>query len=103
VFRQDENMYVYLEAYQPAADKTQPMLATVAFYRGTVKAFESAPLRISEGLNPKSKAVSLRFSLPLESVPPGAYTCQVTVLQPAQKKFAVWRAPVVLLARQAMP
>ena len=72
VFRQDENMNVYLEAYQPAAEKTLPMMATVAFYRGTVKAFESAPLRIADGLDPKSKAVPLRFSLPLERVQPGS-------------------------------
>ena len=72
VFRQDENMNVYLEAYQPTAEKTLPMMATVAFYRGTVKAFESAPLRIADGLDPKSKAVPLRFSLPLERVQPGS-------------------------------
>ena len=101
VFRQDENMNVYLEAYQPTAEKTLPITATAAFYRGTVKAFESAPLRIADGLDPKSKAVPLRFSLPLERVQPGSYTCQVTVLQPGLKEFAVWRAPVVLLARQA--
>ena len=37
VFRKDEDMFVYLEAYQPGMDKTQLMVATVSFFRGGVK------------------------------------------------------------------
>lgn len=97
VFRQDQNMYVYLEAYQPAASATQPLMATVSFYRGKVKTFETEPLRVAEGLNPKTKAVPLKFSVPLGKLRPGKYTCQVSVLDPAAQKFAFWRAPMVLL------
>ncbi len=39
VFRNDQNMYVYLEAYEPAAETTQPVVANVSFYRGKVKGF----------------------------------------------------------------
>ena len=49
VFRKDQDMFVYLEAYQPDADTTQPLVASVSFYRGKVKAFETAPLQITEG------------------------------------------------------
>jgi hypothetical protein len=73
------------------------MVATVSFFRGKVKAFETAPLQITEGLNLKSKAVPMRFSVPLEKLQPGKYTCQVSVLNPTEKKFAVWRSPMVLL------
>ena len=97
VFRTDQNLYVYLEAYEPAAETTEPVMATVSFYRGKVKAFETEPLRVSEGLNPKTKAVPLRFSVPLAKLKPGKYTCQVSVLDPSAGKFAFWRAPVVLL------
>lgn len=97
VFRTDQNLYVYLEAYQPTAETTQPVVANVGFYRGKVKAFETEPLRVSEGLNPKTKAVPLRFSVPLAKLKPGKYTCQVSVLDPAAQKFAFWRAPVVIL------
>jgi len=97
VFRKDQDLYVYLEAYQPAAEKTQPMLAAVSFYRGKVKAFETAPLRITEGLNPKSKAVPVSFSVPMAQLQPGRYTCQVSVLLPSAQKFAVWRSNMVVL------
>ena len=37
----------------------------VSFYRGKVKAFETAPLQITEGLDAKTKALPIRFSVPL--------------------------------------
>jgi VWFA-related protein len=97
VFRNDQDMYVYLETYQPAAEKTELMVASVSFYRGKVKAFETAPLKITAGLNAKSKAVPVSFSVPLGKLQPGRYTCQVNVLNPSEQKFAVWRSPIVLL------
>jgi hypothetical protein len=101
VFRRDQDLYVYLEAYQPGVEKTQLMVATVSFYRGSVKTFESAPLEISDGLNAKSKAVPMRFSLPLAKLQPGRYTCQVSVIQPGVQKFAVWRSAMVVLPATA--
>ena len=97
VFRKDEDMYVYLEAYQPGAEKTQLMVATVSFFRGSTKAFETAPLQVTDGLNAKSKAVPLRFSLPLGKLQPGRYTCQVSVIDPGAQRMAIWRSPMVLL------
>ncbi len=97
VFNKSQELYVYLEAYEPAAAATQPIVASVAFYRGKTKAFESAPLEVSQGLNDKSKALPVRFSLPLAKLQPGRYTCQVSVLDPTAQKFAFWRAPMVVL------
>jgi VWFA-related protein len=97
VFKKDQDMYVYLEAYEPTAESTQPLVATVSFYRGKVKAFETAPLQVAEGLNAKSKAVPLRFSFPLAKLQPGRYDCQVSVLDPSGQKFNFWRAPVMVL------
>lgn len=97
VFRKQQEMYVYLEAYQPAATQTETMVASVSFFRGKVKAFETAPVQITSGLNEKSKAVPVRFSVPLAELQPGRYTCQVNVLNPGAQKFAVWRSPMVVL------
>src|SRR5471032_2686600 len=97
VFRKDQDMYVYLEAYQPEAETTKPITASVSFYRGKVKAFETDPLEITAGLNAKSKALPVRFSVPMAKLQPGKYTCQVSVLDPASQKFAFWSASMVLL------
>ncbi len=96
VFKKGQDMFVYLQAYEPSADATQPLVASVSFIRGKVKAFESAPLQVNDGLDPKSKAVALKFSLPLTKLAPGKYTCQVSVYNPTEQKFAFWRAPVML-------
>ncbi|MEO8593172.1 MAG: VWA domain-containing protein [Candidatus Solibacter sp.] len=97
VFKKEQDMYVFLQAYQPDAQTTQPLVATVSFYRGKVKAFETAPLQITEGLDAKTKALPVRFSVPLGKLQPGRYTCQVSVLDPQAQKFAFWRAPIVMV------
>jgi hypothetical protein len=97
VFNKAQEMYVYLEAYQPAATTTEPLVASVTFYRGKTKAFETAPLQVTQGLNSTSKGVPLKFSVPLAKLQPGRYTCQVSVLDPTAQRFAFWRAPMMLL------
>ena len=97
VFKKDQDMFVFLQAYEPEATTTQPLVASVSFYRGKVKAFETAPVEIKDGLDPKSKAVPVKFSVPLSKLQPGRYTCQVSVLDPQGQKFSFWRAPIVML------
>ena len=97
VFSKSRDMYVYLQAYERNATSTQPLVAFVTFYRGQSKAFETTPLEVVDGLDPKSKALPLRFSLSLSKLPAGEYNCQVTVLDPAGQKAAFWQAPVMLV------
>jgi VWFA-related protein len=97
VFSKSRELYVYLQAYERAAATTEPLVAFVTFYRGQTKAFETAPLAVVDGLDPKSKAVPLRFSLSLGKLQPGEYNCQVSVLDPAGKKVAFWQAPIMLV------
>jgi len=97
VFSKSRAMYVYLQAYERAATSTQPLVAFVTFYRGQTKAFETSPLPVTDGLDPKSKALPLRFNLSLDKLPAGEYTCQVTVLDPGARKAAFWEAPVMLV------
>jgi VWFA-related protein len=97
VFSKSRDLYVFLQAYERSATVTQPLVAFVSFYRGDVKTFETTPLAVSDGLEAKTKAVPLRFSVPLETVAPGRYDCQVTVLDPNGQKVAFWRAPVVVV------
>jgi VWFA-related protein len=97
VFSREREMYVFVQAYQRGQTATQPLVAFVSFYRGDVKAFETTPLAVTEGLDPKTKAVPVRFSLPLASLSPGRYDCQVTVLDATAQKVAFWRAPIVIV------
>jgi VWFA-related protein len=97
VFSRGRDLYVFVQAYQRGQTSTQPLVAFVSFYRGDVKAFETTPLAVTEGFDPKTKAVPLRFSVALESLTPGRYDCQVTVLDATARKVAFWRAPIVVV------
>ena len=97
VFNKNRDMYIYLQAYERAATTTQPMVAFVTFYRGQTKAFETAPVPITDGLDPKTKALPIRFNIALDKLPVGEYKCQVTVLDPGDQKVAYWQAPVMLV------
>ena len=97
VFSRARDLYVFVQAYERNQTSTQPLVAFVSFYRGDVKAFETTPLAVTDGLDPKTKAVPLRFNLSLENLSTGPYDCQVTVLDPSAQKIAVWRAPIVVI------
>jgi hypothetical protein len=97
VFSRSRDMYVYLQAYEPGAATVQPLVAFVTFYRGDQKAFETAPLPATEAMANKLKTVPLRFQFALSKLPPGRYTCQVTVLDPASNKAAFWQKPIMLV------
>jgi len=97
VFSRSRDLYVYLQAYERTATTMQPLVAFVTFYRDGVKALETAPLPVTDGLDPKSKAIPLRFSVPLEKLSPGQYDCQVTVLDPTNQKAAFWEAPIAIV------
>jgi hypothetical protein len=97
VFSKSHDMFVYLQAYERGATSTQPLIAYVTFYRGQTKAFETTRMAVTEGMDPKSKALPLRFSLALNKLPAGKYECQVTVIDPTGQKAAFWQAPVLLV------
>jgi hypothetical protein len=97
VFSVKRDLYIYLQAYERNATTTKPLVAFVSFYQGDVKVFETSPIPVVDGLHERSKAVPIRVSVPLQSLQPGRYECQVTILEPGTQKIAFWRAPVVMV------
>ena len=96
-YSRGREMHVYLQAYQRAAATIEPMTAFVTFYRGADKILDAPPVAIVDGLDPRSKAVPIRFSVPLDGLTPGRYDCQVSVLDASSQKVAFWRAPIVVV------
>jgi VWFA-related protein len=94
VFRQSQNMYVYLQAYEPGVTTVQPLVAFVSFYSEQTKTFETQPMEMTSGLNNRLQTMPFSFSIPMSQVPPGEYDCQISVLDPTGKKAAFWQAQV---------
>ncbi len=75
----------------------EPLAGFVSFYQRGSKVFETPVLAFTSGLDPKSKAVPLSFSVPLRTLAPGKYDLQVTVAKPGSDKVAFWRASMVIV------
>jgi VWFA-related protein len=97
VFSKTRQMYVYLQAYEQGVDTTQPLVAFVSLYRGSSKVFETPPRQVTESMANRLKTMPLRFDLTLDQLAPGAYNCQVTVLDPTGQKAAFWQAPIIVV------
>src|SRR3984957_11316798 len=94
VFRQNQSMYVYLQAYEQGASGKQPLVAFVSLYNEQTKAFESQPLEMTRELNSHLQTMPFSFSIPLSQLAPGEYACQVSVLDPTGQKASFWQAQV---------
>jgi len=97
VFHATSDMYVFLEAFEPGATATQPLVAYVTFVRGQAKVMETPPVKIADGLDPKSHMLPIKLSFSLGQLKPGEYNCEVTVLDPTGRKAAFWQAPVMVV------
>lgn len=97
VFRRNQDLYIYLQAYQQYAPKERPLVAYVSFYRRDKKQYETRPIEITQGRKDELRTISLRFHIPLAHLPLGEYECQVSVLDPDGGKAAFWRAPILVI------
>ncbi len=97
VFNKNHSMRVYLQAYERDAPAAQPLVATVSFYRGQEKAFETQPIEVTKAWNNRLKTLPLQFDIALNQLLPGKYDCQITVLNPEAQKVAFWQAPVMIV------
>jgi VWFA-related protein len=97
VFSRSRDLYIYLQAYEREATTTQPVTAFVTFYRGSERVMRMPARVVEEGLHPRSKAVPVRLTIPLEDLVPGEYICQVTILETTGQKAAFWQAPILVV------
>jgi len=125
VFSATQHLFLYYEVYDPArpavADSTRGadsgrdtdsrrekdtkpgirLLSNVAFFQGKAKAYESSLVELTELNARERKAAVFQLDVPLTSLRPGFYTCQVNVIDDAGGHFLFPR--VALLIRQESP
>ena len=103
VFRKDQNLYVYLEIYDPTTNEAQgkpSVAATLSFYRGKTKSFESQPVRLDAFAVKRAQTLPLELQAPLAQLAPGRYTCQVNIVDENGRKFGFARTEIVVLPNQ---
>jgi VWFA-related protein len=118
VFRQDQHMYLLYEVYDPAhagaagaaiaippakddkAGKTpsEPVrvMTSIEFLQGSAKAFETPLIQATQLNEPDRGAVAFQFDVPLTDLKPGAYICQINVIDDAGGTFTFPRTAVLI-------
>jgi VWFA-related protein len=91
-----QRMYFYFEVYDPAVAPTGApnVRASLAFYRGRVKVFETPVVARTAIDDPDRKAAVFQLQLPAADLRPGLYTCQVNVIDEVSGQFAFPRLAV---------
>jgi VWFA-related protein len=97
VFSKGRDFYVYLQAYQQSVATAKPFVAFVSFYQGQTKVFETQPMAVTPAATSRLGTAPLSFSIGLNQLPPGQYDCQVTVLDPTDRKGTFWQGQIMLV------
>jgi VWFA-related protein len=97
VFSAGRQIYVYLQAYEEGATVAKPIVAFVSLYQGQKKVFETQPVAVTPAALSRLGTVPLNFTIGLTELPPGQYDCQVTILDPTDKKGSFWQAPILIV------
>lgn len=110
VFRPGQNLFVYLEVYDPTVPENLPqnfhltsVAADLALYNGTQKVLETAPVHVNRPDAKRVNTIPLHLEASLKDVKPGKYVCQVNLIDELGRKFAFPRVPVVLLPAAVAP
>ena len=124
VFRQDQHLYLLYEVYDPAkaigaeatasaagsaapappkkekSGKNAPppvrVMTSIEFLSGSAKAFETPLVQATQLNDPARGAVAFQFDLPLASLKPGTYICQINVIDDAGGSFTFPRTAVLI-------
>jgi VWFA-related protein len=109
VFRQDQHLYLLYEVYDPTREKLPDnhpkgakagisLLSSLELLQGSTKVYES-PLVQAKEINVDGRnAASIQLDVPLSSLKPGTYVCQLNVVDDAGGSFAFPR--FALLVRE---
>ncbi len=114
VFRQDQHLYLLYEIYAPARAKpaadapkgTKPgidLLSSLELIQGSAKVYET-PLVEVRAINVEGRdAVAIELDVPLGTLKPGPYLCQLNVIDDAQGSFAFPRFAILVREPVAPP
>ncbi|HKN77431.1 MAG TPA: VWA domain-containing protein [Candidatus Acidoferrum sp.] len=80
----------------PHSKESIHVLTSIEFLQGNVKVYESKQVAATEVTAPDRKAVVFQIDLPLQSLKPGLYVCQVNVIDDVAGNFAFPRWPILI-------
>jgi VWFA-related protein len=106
VFRQDQHLYFLYEVYDPAREKgakgdAVKVLTSIEFLNNGTKVYETALVTARAINDAEHDAVAFEFDVPLATLKPGTYICQVNVIDDAGGSFMFPRLALKVTAAAA--
>jgi VWFA-related protein len=114
VFTQDLKLFLQYEVYDAAKSKaaeaangtSEPkepkgsvrVRTSIEFLQGESKVYETKPIVAHEMTAADRKAVIFQMEIPLQSLKPGFYTCQINVIDDVGGNYAFPRWPILIKA-----
>jgi len=80
---------------------TVRVLTSIEFLQGGAKVYETKQVLAQEVTAPERKAVVFQVEIPLQSLKPGFYTCQINVIDDVAGNYAFPRWPILIRAAVA--
>jgi VWFA-related protein len=114
VFSATQHLLLYYEVYDPAQSagtgsaaggEHKPgirLLTNVAFFKGKTKAYESSLVELTELNARERKAAVFQLDVPLTSLKPGFYTCQINLIDDAGGHFLFPRLALLIRTTEAL-
>jgi VWFA-related protein len=90
------------ESAKPSRDSVR-VLTSIEFLQGATKVYESKPVVANEITVPDRKAVIFQIDVPLQSLKPGLYLCQVNVIDDVAGSFSFPRFPLLIREQAVKP
>lgn len=100
VFRKDQTLFVHFEVYDPATDataKAPSVSAEVELLQGARRVYTSPPAHVAKELTGRPGVAAFDFSIPLDKLPAGRFTAQISVIDETGRKFAFKRGNIAIL------
>jgi VWFA-related protein len=104
VFSSGQHLYLYYEIYDPArsteADVKEKsairVLTNATFFKGNTRTYETPLVRAEQMDVPDRRAATFELDIPLTTLKPGFYTCQVNVIDDAAGRFVFPRLALLV-------
>jgi hypothetical protein len=71
-------------------------MTSIEFLQGSAKAFETPLIQATEINVPDREAIAFQFDVPLDSLKPGTYVCQINVIDDAGGTFTFPRTAILI-------
>lgn len=101
VFRRGQNLYVDFDVYDAAPDPTNVNVRNVdvqlsLYNQKGEKAFEVGPVKATQLVGTRPNAVPVQIQIPLKSLAPGHYVCQLNIVDKIGRKFTFPRTSMIV-------